>query len=428
MSLMSVYNLSEILEFARLLNTSNSLEPASDAEDNKYINVTNYSTKSNEKYKIVRYDKNSLNKNCISKYGLLRSVIINDANRVVCFSPPKSVPAEQFLKMYPLPNEKNDNEEKPKHIVAQDFIEGTMINVFFDPSVGLTGCWQIATRSTVGANVTFFKGATKTFNEMFIEATHANGLFIHTLNPHFCYSFVMQHPENRIVVPFSKPQLYLIDVFQIIQGLDNVVKVIPQKMSDVKQFGFWGLTSIRFPETYEFSTYSELIEKFASPNTPYNILGVVVRNLETNERTKFRNPIYEEVRHLRGNQPKMQYQYLCLRQAGKIPEFLKFYPETKNELSGYRDQLHMFTNTLFKNYLSCYVKKEKPLNEFPAQYKTHMFKIHEHYTANLREKKEAITNTYVISYVNALPPSLLMFCLNHNMRKRNVDTVKADFV
>ena len=87
---MSVYNLSEILEFARLLNTSNSLEPASDAEDNKYINVTNYSTKSNEKYKIVRYDKNSLNKNCISKYGLLRSVIINDANRVVCFSPPKS--------------------------------------------------------------------------------------------------------------------------------------------------------------------------------------------------------------------------------------------------------------------------------------------------------------------------------------------------
>ena len=53
MSLMSVYNLSEIPEFARLLNTSNSLESASDAEDNKYINVTNYSTKSNEKYRIV---------------------------------------------------------------------------------------------------------------------------------------------------------------------------------------------------------------------------------------------------------------------------------------------------------------------------------------------------------------------------------------
>ena len=423
---MSVYNLSEIPEFARLFESSNS---ATDAEDNSPINVTNYSTKSNEKYKIVRYNKNLLHKAQIGKYGVFRSVIINDANRVVCFAPPKSVLAEQFLEMYPLNSSASvDDVPYSKAIIAQDFIEGTMINVFFDPSVGLTGCWQIATRSTVGADVTFYKGATKTFNNMFMEACAANGLFINTLNPHFCYSFVMQHPENRIVVPFSKPQLYLVDVFQILHGVDNVVKVIPQKMSDVKQFGFWGLTSIRFPETYEFSSYTELIEKFASPNTPYNILGVVVRNLDTNERTKFRNPIYEEVRHLRGNQPKMQYQYLCLRQAGKIPEFLKFYPETKNELSGYRDQLHMFTNTLFKNYISCYVKKEKPLNEFPAQYKTHMFKIHEHYSANLREKKESITNTYVISYVNALPPSLLMFCLNHNLRKRNVDIVNADLV
>jgi len=428
MSIPSVYNLSEITEFARLLNDS-----ASDTEDNSPINITNYSTKSNEKYRIVRYNRNFLHKAQIGKYGLFRSVIINDANRVVCFSPPKSVPADQFLQMYPLPNDNdndndNENKEKPKSIIAQEFIEGTMINVFFDPSVGLTGCWQIATRSTVGANVTFFKGATKTFNEMFMEACVANGLFIHTLNPNFCYSFVLQHPENRIVVPFSKPQLYLVDVFQIIQDSNNVVKVISQKMSDVRQYGFWGLTSIRFPETYEFTSYTELIEKFASPNTPYNVLGIVVRNLDTNERTKFRNPIYEEVRHLRGNQPKMQYQYLSLRQAGKIPEFLKFYPETKNELSGYRDQLHMFTNTLFKNYISCYVKKEKPLNEFPAQYKTHMFKIHEHYLTNLRESKGSINNTYVIDYVNKLPSSLLMFCLNHSLRKRNVDTLKADLV
>lgn len=436
MSLMSVYNLTEIPEFARLLKNTSTTNGVDKVEENNYIHSTNYSTKSNEQYKIVRYDKKMLPSNSISKYGLFRSVIINSVGKVVCFSPPKSFPADKFMEMYPLQTDLKEDgdgrgdldiEKTNKNIIAQEFIEGTMINVFFDPSVGLTGCWQIATRSTVGADVTFFKGATQTFNTMFMEACSVNNLYINTLNPHFCYSFVLQHPGNRIVVPFSKPQLYLVDVFQIINAGESV-KVYSQKMLDVRQYGYWGLTSIKFPETYEFTSYTELIEKFASPNTPYNILGVVVRNLDTNERMKVRNPIYEEVRHLRGNQPKMQYQYLCLRQAGKIPEFLKFYPETKNEMSGYRDQLHMFTNTLFKNYISCYVKKEKPLNEFPTQYKTHMFKIHEHYTANLREKKEAITNTYVISYVNALPPSLLMFCLNHNMRKRNVDMVKADLV
>jgi hypothetical protein len=179
---------------------------------------------------------------------------------------------------------------------------------------------------------------------------------------------------------------------------------------------------------YEFETYSELIEKFSSPNTPYHILGIVIKNSITNERCKIRNPIYEEVRHLRGNQPKMQYQYLCLRKAGKIPEFLKFFPETKNELSGYRDHLHMFTNALHQNYISCYVKKEKPLAQFPDQYRTHMYNIHQHYLTNLREKKESITNTFVINFVNNLPPSLLMYCLNHNLRKQNVDTVKTSIV
>jgi hypothetical protein len=220
----------------------------------------------------------------------------------------------------------------------------------------------------------------------------------------------------------------LVEVYSIIHELDGSINVYPQDLSVVKQNGMWGSTTIRFPETYEFSSYSELINKFASPNTPYNIMGVVIRHTLTNERCKIRNPIYEEVRQLRGNQAKLQYQYLTLRKEGKIPEFIKFYPETKPELSKFRDQIHMFTNTLHQNYVSCYVKKEKPLKEFPEQYRTHMFKLHEHYLAHLRETKGAVTNTVVINYVNNLAPSLLMFCLNHNFRKRNVDTLNADLV
>ena len=44
----------------------------------------------------------------------------------------------------------------------------------------------------------------------------------------------------------------------------------------------------------------------------------------------------------------------------------------------------------------------------------------------LREKNQFITNTIVIKYVNNLHPSLLMFCLNFQMRKRNIDTNNAD--
>jgi hypothetical protein len=170
-----------------------------------------------------------------------------------------------------------------------------------------------------------------------------------------------------------------------------------------------------------------LINKFASPNTSYDILGIVVKNVETGERTKFRNPIYEEVRQLRGNQPKLQYQYLCLRHSGKLSEFLKYYPESKSDMSKFRDQVHMFTNTLHQNYISCYVRKEKPLKEYSDKYRTHMFKLHEIFKNDLRSKNLFVTNTVVINYVNTLHPSLLMYCLNHSLRKRMIDTINYTF-
>jgi hypothetical protein len=55
-----------------------------------------------------------------------------------------------------------------------------------------------------------------------------------------------------------------------------------------------------------------------------------------------------------------------------------------------------------------------------------MFNIHKQYLNELKEQKLYVTNTVVIKYVNNIHPSLLMFCLNFQMRKRNVDFIKAD--
>jgi hypothetical protein len=352
----------------------------------------------------------------IPTYGLCRSVILNSTNNVVGFAPPKSIPSDSFIKMYP------DNSE---HLVAQEFIEGTMINAFWDPSVGLTGSWEISTRNTVGATSSFFKGANqKTFRTMFLEAMTAINLSLDSLNKDLCYSFVLQHPDNRIVVPFKNPDLYLVAVYHI-KIVDGNWTALSYPMSDLKNYN-WGPAAIKFPQEYTWNTYTELIEKYASMNTSYSVMGVVVYNNLTGERMKIRNPVYEQVRSLRGNQPKLQYQYLSLRKEGKVADFLKFYPENKKEFSSFRDQVHLFTSTLFANYIACYVKKEKPLKEFSDQYRTHMFNIHKIFMDDLREKKMFVTNTTVINYVNNLHPSLLMYCLNFQMRKRNVDTIAAD--
>jgi len=403
------YILSDIKGFNEIVNCDvNNLEILK-------LNKIESRTSNNSTYKVVRYDKNFLSIDLIPTYGLCRSVIINSKNKVVGFAPPKSISSEQFIQKY---------SENTPGVVFEEFVEGTMVNVFWDDSIGLEGGWEIATRNTVGATSSFYKSKqSKTFRDMFLEASYENNMSFNLLDKKYSYSFVVQHPENRIVVPFKNPQLYLVAVYSIVNDNNGIIV----EAHDSQQFKeSFSTTSVKFPYYYNFHTYSDLIENCASMNTRYDCVGVVLHNKLTGERSKIRNPVYEQIRNLRGNQPKLQYQYLSLRKEGKVGEFLKFYPESKKEFSGFRDQVHLFTDTLFANYVSCYIKKERPLKEFSEQYRTHMFNIHQKFINELREKKHFVTNTVVQKYVNELHPSLLMYCLNFQMRKRNVDTIVAE--
>jgi hypothetical protein len=395
------YNLSNVPDFNNILNGSEN--------HNKYLKVI---SKTNKNYKIIQYNKELLSFDLVNSYGLLRSVIINN-NNVVCFSPPKSINSDIFIKKYP---------ESSKNIIAEEFIEGTMINVFYDKDNQL---WKVSTKSSVDANVKFYSSTNKTFYNMFVEACYKNNINISNLNPEYCYSFVLQHPENRIVVPINKCNLYLVEVYKIEKDKNGNIIVYHEDINKLKEFGYWENSFVKFPKKYSFNTYQELIDNYASPNTPYHIVGVMIKNLETGERCKIRNPIYEEVKYLRGNQAKLQFQYLTLRHQGKVKEFLEYYPEMRKELSLYRDQVHFFTNTLHQNYISCYIHKKKPLKDFNSQYRSHMYNLHLKYINELREKKLFISDSIVINYVNNLPPSLLMYSLNYNMRKQNVDSIKV---
>ena len=204
-------NLSEIKGFNDLVYK--------DKDENETTNILKLNkiecrTENNQKYKVIRYDKNVLNNDLIPTYGYCRSIVVNSDNHVVSFAPPKSIPMDVFISLYP---NKNEN------ILAMEFVDGTMINVFWDSKIGLTGAWEITTRNTVGATSNFFKSETsKTFRTMFLEAAVLNGLVLENLDRRYCYSFVLQHPENRIVVSFSQPQLYLVAVYHIVNQFENI--------------------------------------------------------------------------------------------------------------------------------------------------------------------------------------------------------------
>ena len=362
-------------------------------------------------YKIIRYNKEHLLNELIKSSGLFRSVILNDENRIVVFSPPKSLNSDAFISAY---------EKDVLNCRAEQYVEGTMINVFHDHDE-----WEIATRSTVGGKITFFRvdGNITTFRHMFLDACNYVNLDFDYLDKSLCYSFILQHPENRIVSPIVEKGLYLAKVYKIdkysVTEIDKreQVRLI---VANARNTEGRPLPLIKLPLEYTFKTFEELKEKYASMNTPYEDVGVMVY-ASNGDRTKFRNPNYEEIRLLRGNQPKLEYHYLSLRKTGKMEQYLKYFPEYKKKFLEFREKLHRFTKNLHQNYVSCYVKKEMPLKDFPSQYRSIMYNLHQFYLNELRESSQYVSNAVVIQFVNNLHPSQQMFLLNYNMRKQVID-------
>ena len=328
--------------------------------------------------------------------GNIRSVVCSDPSipenfTVYSISPTKSMDYSEFIEKYPHLNE---------NIIVEEFIEGTMINVFWADKK-----WNISTKSNIGAKNNFFGDTT--FDILFQEACHLAKLDIELLDKNVSYSFVLQHPKNRIVTEFYVPLLWLIEAYHI-----TTSSIYPLNVQSIVKSH--NNSYLHIPKKfYHFMSYDQMYQFFTDKTIPYQIMGCIIRNTVTNERTKIRNPHYEYVRRLRGNQPKLQYRYYELMQENNIPHFLDYYPEYQTEFLVFQEEIGHFVDTLFRHYKQCYIRKEKPLSEFPYQYKKHMFNIHDKYKTLLKPYGKYINYEDVYQYFIKLHPSIIMWGINY---------------
>lgn len=324
---------------------------------------------------------------CI-EFHKFRSVITMDSEngqqKIVCFSPPKSISHSEFCDLH-----------SSKEIVSEEFVEGTMINVFWDGSG-----WKEATTSKIDADCFFFDTNPSSFFDMFVDALLSVNLDLSVLDKSYCYSFVMQHPNNRIVTPFTEISLYLISAYHIekINETDTKITVIDNIHSDP----MWDCTNVKFPARLNWDLKAPI------QDMPYTMMGVSFKDTESGDRCKIRNPAYEYVRYLRGNQPKLSYRYLELRKMDKVVEFLKFYPEHTSSFRTYQSNLHKYTHELFKHYVNVYITKSCLVDVVDAKYHVGLKKLHYHYKNVLLPQQKYVTFPSTIEYVNALPEAVLM--------------------
>jgi hypothetical protein len=372
--------------------------------ENDTRNGVEITRKRHKNFTILKYNKERCLPSEYFKVGYLRTMVIDrDLNQVVCVGPNKSIPLEEIQSYANGP------------LDYEEFVDGVMINVFWDTT---NQKWQYATRSNIGADIRFYlqNDEGKTFRAMFDEALAEDNIVLDVLPKSWCYSFVLQHPSNRIVAPVEKPHAVLVEAHEI---SESIVTLYPHGSteSDKELRALVDEHSIPIPAHYSYTNPQEAREKHATRNTYFGEVGVIVKNYETGWRSKIRNPLYEEVKQLRGNYPKLQYLYLVLRGSGNVKRYLGYYKEHANEFEKYRKQLHNYTHNLYVNYVDCFINKKAHINTYPHQYKVSMTSLHTIYLEELMPKRKHIHKGVVVNYVNALPPQRLMYLLNYHYRK-----------
>ena len=461
-----MYNLKSIESFDRLLqlireqsgskqthtesqsqNTSNIDEEIQKILNHLKLTIKNWKTATGM-YSIIKYDKRGMGVTYedYKTIGMLRSVVVDEDGKIVCYSPPKSLyVTEELEKHFDANNIMSDlSEANTNEWYAEEFVEGTMINLFYSRAAGGAGGegWEIATKNTIGGKALFYSPKnpkdeveireSDTFRNMFFDTCAKIGFNYENLPRDVVYSFVLQHPKNRIVLPITTPSIYLIAVYRITQ--DNDKLEIIQHSRDGFLKNIINCDNIKTPKTLSLNeqgasadyAFKNFKKEYASMNSAYNMMGVVFYNMVTGERMKLRNPMYEMVKNIRGNEQKLQLQYLTLRHGGRVADYLKSFPEYKNDFSYYRSQVHSFTRNLHQNYLDCFVFKKKPFAEYPPQYKKHMFVLNKKYIEELRENKNSVTFNYVVEFINRLDSGSLLFSLNYVVKEHKKEIQRLE--
>jgi hypothetical protein len=346
--------------------------------------------KPHENLELIHYNKKMLDTENMDKYKYIRSIIVDKTdNKVVMISPFKSLPYEEFKQKYP------DN------ITVEEFIEGTMINVFF-----ANNKWQISTKTNIGGNTKFF--SKKLFKELFYEAVDESMIQLELLDKSISYSFVLQHPENRIVYKHPTTRLYLVEAYRFDQN--NIEFLNVRELLESPAFEN---SRVHSSWIYSFQNYDEL-EQINLYNK--NCMGVIIRNTLNNDRTKLRCKDYEEIRLLRGNNPNLYYHFIELSRNNKVEQFLHHYSEYTPDFEKWKIMNEQFNTKLYKNYVRCYIKKEMKLGSFPNNYKTHMYILHEYYKNVLKPDKKYVTIEVVNKYIDGIDIPLYIWSVKYKVK------------
>lgn len=319
--------------------------------------------------------------------GLFRSIVLDRDGNVVSYSPAKTVRCNDASDLDAL-NELSTSEFFSTFSHIEEFVEGTMFHLFRSPGTSGSGSgnaratstepdalslsgWEISTKGVVGAGVFVPAPATTsasgdgvkptpvTFRSLFLKACIANKIDLTTLNPNYCYSLVLQHPNNPIIAPIVEPRLYYIAAYTI----DNDTLTVTRHARDAID---WKGAGFHVPKNYAHGLVNPVFPclqmKYVNPcgTTPYRVMGVMFHSSSHSGWSfKLRNPAYEAAKKTPMEmQTRLFYTYCSLRRSRELKQHLALFPEDTVAFNAFNERILKYAQHVYDAYVDCFILKK----------------------------------------------------------------------
>ena len=309
-------------------------------------------------------------------YKLVREcngiIIEKNTYKILCYT---------FDKCYEDLNENFDYD----NLYIESCIEGTLIRLYF-----YNNKWMVSTKRCIDATKSKWL-SDKNFFELFLECTNIN--LMETLNKNHCYSFVLAHPENSIVVKYNIPILFHISTRNLETLNEVLVNVDIGCQYLMKSF-------LNKNNLNEFKN-SILIDE------SLNDEGYIMIDKNYN-RCKIKKPYFCKVRELWGNTNNRFIRYLELRKDDTLlANYLYFFGQDKQKFIDYEIIVRNLCTDIYTLYHEKHIKKNNV--NIPYYYSQFIYKLHGNYL-----KDKVLVNYYkVMKELFDLKPNKISFMIQH---------------
>lgn len=346
-------------------------------------------------YAIIRYVKGKSDMS-LPHVRAFRSVVWDTiSHRPVSVTPFKSFDGESL-----------PSDASPADYRIEVFMDGVTIGMFWDK---YNARWRIHSRSTMDANCRYYSQTTP-FKDMFWEAAAIIGLNLDTLDKGASYTFVLQHPENRIVCSVAAPRIHMVEKVLISDDcrvcFDPIDHGIPRLDSAT-----W--TDVR-------NRLDEVNRRFK-----HNVQGYVVKD-HNGRRWKIRTPEYNRVRRIRSNTPRRDFVWLSAWRDGTLFDYLALYPEERTLADATINRWKRATSDVYQYYVDVFKARNLDKSAIPPKYRPLVYGLHTKFMEELRPVGRSVDWKTTVSFMNDRDVPQMLFVINWDLRKPHADAIPIE--